>query len=147
MKKFVLTEQKSSRHRKQQKHQNASLTFHVIYKLLLWYQYICNTSFADDDQWSLHRTDMTLHYLFGEIIVAILIAIGISSLNIHAMQLQVKVISIEQIFENISQTMSSWQKYYFKRAGWHFKLNTTTSLKYCRLIIGFQSIQLQVNRY
>ena len=38
---------------------------------------------------------MTLHYLFGEIIVAVLIAIGISSLNIHAMQLQVKVISIE----------------------------------------------------
>ena len=60
---------------------------------------------------------MTLHYLFGEIIVAVLIAIGISSLNIHAMQLQVKVISIEQIFENISQTMSSWQKYYFKSAG------------------------------
>ena len=59
----------------------------------------------------------TLHYLFEEIIVAVLIAIGISSLNIHAMQLQVKVISIEQIFENISQTMSSWQKYYFKSGG------------------------------
>ena len=53
----------------------------------------CTTErfYYDDD----HSTDLTLHYLFGEIIVAVLIAIGISSLNIHAMQLQVKVISIE----------------------------------------------------